>query len=132
MCDINKLTANEVVSMYIRIRDAKKAKEAEMKATLKPYDEALSRLEGRALAILADQGAESLKTPAGTVYQTQKVSIRASDREAFMDYVKENQAFELLDVRPNKTAVEEYAVEHSDLPPGISKDAIMAANFRRA
>lgn len=132
MCDINKLTADQVVGIYIKTRDAKKALEAEQKLALKPYEDALAKLESRALAILSEQGADSLKTKYGTCYQAVRRSVRTSDKEAFMDYVKDHEAFDLLDVRPNKTAVEDFVNEHGDLPPGISSETMLAVNFRRA
>lgn len=132
MCEINNMGADQVVSTYIKMRDAKKALEAEQKLALKPYEEGLAKLEARALAILSEQGADSLKTKFGTCYSTTRRSVRASDKEAFMDYVKSHDAFDLLDIRPNKTAVEDFVGEHGDLPPGVSSETMLAVNFRRA
>lgn len=132
MCDISKLSPAQIVDSYIKIRDKKKALEAEQKEALKPYNDALEQLEARALEILNQSGVESMKTSAGTVYLSTRTSATIADRSAFMQYIEANGAFELLDVRANKTAVEEYLAEHQDLPPGVSVKAVSAANFRRS
>lgn len=132
MCDLTKLSTDQLIGAYIKTRDAKKALEAEQKEALRPYNEALEKLESRMLAVLQEQGVESMRSKYGTCYQTTRRSVRTADREAFMDYVKANQAFDLLDVRPNKTAVEEFVADHGDLPPGISSETMMAVGFRRA
>lgn len=132
MCDINKLTTAQIVDSYIKLRDQKKVIEARQKEELKPYNDALAMLEARALELLNSNGVESMKTPAGTVYASTRTSATVADRSAFMDYIEENHAFELLDVRANKTAVEEYLAEHHDLPPGVATKSVVTANFRRA
>jgi hypothetical protein len=49
-----------------------------------------------------------------------------------MDYVTNNGAFDLLDVRANKTAVEGFLDEHQDLPPGVNVRREIAVGFRRS
>lgn len=121
-----------VVKAYVTIRDKVAEIKSAHKAQLKPYEEALNKLEFQMLGILNNAGVDSMKTPDGTAYRTEKTSVTIADKSAFMDYVKNSESFELLDVRANKTAVEDFMAEHQDLPPGVNIRREAAVNFRRA
>ncbi len=127
MADIESL-----VRAYITLRDQKAALKAAQAEAMKPYDEALAKLESQALTILNQSGVESMKTASGTVYSTTSTSATVSDKSTFMDYVIENSAFELLDVRANKTAVQDFLSLNSDTPPGVTVRREIKVGFRRA
>ena len=116
---------DDIVAAYVRLRDQKAELKAQQAEALKPYDEALAKLE-------AEAGVESMKTSAGTVYQSVAMSATVQDKSAFMDYIKEHQAFDLLDVRANKTAVQDFVTENQDTPPGVVIRREMKVGFRRA
>lgn len=123
---------DDIVAAYVRLRDQKAELKAQQAEALKPYDEALAKLEAEALRILSDTGVESMKTSVGTVYQSVAMSATVQDKSAFMDYIKEHQAFDLLDVRANKTAVQDFVTENQDTPPGVVIRREMKVGFRRA
>ena len=123
---------DDIVAAYVRLRDQKAELKAQQAEALKPYDEALAKLEAEALRILSDTGVESMKTSAGTVYQSVAMSVTVQDKSAFMDYIKVHQAFDLLDVRANKTAVQDFVTENQDTPPGVVIRREMKVGFRRA
>lgn len=125
------MKADSIIAAYIKVRDQVAKLEAQHKAAVAPYKEALAKLETAALELMAAAGVDSMKTAAGTAYQTVRTSVTVADRSAFMDYVKSTQAFDLLDVRPNKTAVEAFLQEHQDVPPGVNVRRAVACNFRR-
>ena len=121
-----------IVAAYIQVRDQKAELKAKQAEEMKRFDEALDKLEGMALAALQQAGAESLRTSAGTVYQSTRTSATVADKSAFMDYVKYNGAYALLDVRANKTAVEDFLSQHQDTPPGVVIRREVTVGFRRA
>lgn len=121
-----------IVAAYIQVRDQKAELKAKQAEEIKRFDEALDKLEGMALAALQQAGAESLRTSAGTVYQSTRTSATVADKSAFMDYVKDNGAYDLLDVRANKTAVEDFLSQHQDTPPGVVIRREVTVGFRRA
>lgn len=124
--------ADKLVGAYIQLRDKTASMEAEFKEQMKPYKQALAQLEEQMLAMLEESGVESIKTAFGTAYKSEKASVTVADRQAFMDYVKANGAFDLLDVRPNKSGVEVFMQEHQDVPPGVNYRRVISCNFRRA
>lgn len=123
---------DDIVAAYVRLRDQKAELKAQQAEAMKPYDEALAKLEAEALQILSDTGVESMKTSAGTVYKSVATSATVQDKSAFMDYIREHQAFDLLDVRVNKTAVQDFVTENQDTPPGVVIRREMKVGFRRA
>lgn len=123
---------DDIVAAYVRLRDQKAELKAQQAEAMKPYDEALAKLEAEALQILSDTGVESMKTSAGTVYKSVATSATVQDKSAFMDYIREHQAFDLLDVRANKTAVQDFVTENQDTPPGVVIRREMKVGFRRA
>ena len=128
----NAVKVDDVVRAYITIRDQIAQIKARQKAELQPYNEALEKLELQVLQMLTDAGVESMKTSAGTAYTSTRTSVTVADKSAFMDYVTSNNAFELLDIRANKTAVDGFLEENQDLPPGVNVRRELAVNFRRA
>lgn len=123
---------DDIVAAYVRLRDQKSELKAQQAEAMKPYDEALAKLEAEALQILSDTGVESMKTSAGTVYKSVATSATVQDKSAFMDYIREHLAFDLLDVRANKTAVQDFVTENQDTPPGVVIRREMKVGFRRA
>lgn len=122
---------DQLIGAYIKIRDTVAEKEAAHKEAMKPFKEALSQLEGQVLEMLDASGVDSIKTKLGTAYKSEKSSVTVADRSAFMDYIREHSAFDLLDVRPNKSAVEIFLQEHQDVPPGVNMRRVVSCNFRR-
>lgn len=126
------MTSEQIVKAYVTLRDKKAELKAEHAKQLAPYDEALEKLEAQMMQVLDASGAESIRTPAGTAYKSSRTSVTVADKSAFMDYIQQNMAFELLDVKANKTAVEGFLSEHEDLPPGVNMRREAVVGFRRA
>jgi len=108
------------VAQFIMMRDKLEAIEEEYKAKRKPYQDAKDKVEGDLLEIMAEAGLKSVKTVEGTA--TIKVTPYAScsDPDLFIEYVRENDAYELMDRRANATACLGFAEEHDgQLPPGV-------------
>ena len=127
-----QVNIEDLVKAYITLRDQKAALKAAQAEALKPYDEALAKLEAQALTALNQSGVESMKTAAGTVYSTTATSATVADKSAFMEYITNNGAFDLLDVRANKTAVQDYLAANNDVPPGVTVRREIKVGFRRA
>lgn len=126
------MNVEAIVGAYIKVRDEVAQIKASHKAQLEPYVQALDKLEAQMLQVLSDAGVESMKTSVGTAYRSERTSVTVADKSAFMDYIESNKAFDLLDVRANKTAVEGFMAENQDVPPGVNIRREVAVNFRRA
>lgn len=120
------------VDQYVKLRDLIKEKDDAHKAAMKPYREALEKLNNLMLAELNNIGGDSIKTGAGTVYKTERKSASLEDGEAFMEYIIQNEAWELIDRKANVTAVEDFAKSNGTLPPGVKFTVMQTVGVRRS
>ena len=114
------LAVDELVKFYVALRDRRSVR-------TKAYDLAdaedkakLEKLEGRLLSLFAASGVESTRTQFGTAYKTKVAYASLGDKDAFMQHVREHQAFDLLDIRVSKTNVQQHLAEGEELPPGVN------------
>lgn len=127
------MAAIEQAIQYLRqCKEEKAAKEAAHKEAMAPLNAKIEKLESAILNKMQLDGVQSYKTSAGTAFKSSRVVISCPDKSAFMDFVKETGMFELLEVRPLKSAVEEYKTGRDALPPGIDYSEEVRLNFRKA
>ena len=123
---------SEAVSLYIQMRDKKARMKADFEASIAPLNETMEKLEAKLLDFFNKTGMDSVKTENGTAYTTTRTTASVADRDAFMEYVKANEEWSLLEVRASKTAVEQFKAVHDDIPPGVSIREERVVNIRRS
>mgnify|MGYP000993836038 CR=1 FL=1 len=123
---------DQILERYVALRDRKKELKDDYDNKVEAVDQALEKLENFLLKTMADQGVDSVKTAHGTAYISLKTSATVADRDAFMDYIRTNDEWAMLDVKVNKTAVKEYRDAQDSLPPGVNWSETRAVNVRRA
>jgi hypothetical protein len=104
--------------------------EAEHRERLKKPLRLKELLTEELLNRLAETGQEMARTKYGTVSAAVRDTASCSDPNLFIDYVREHDAYELLDRRPNVTACREYNNEHGMLPPGVKLNSIRYISMR--
>lgn len=111
---------NDVVGLYIKLRDHKAGITAEAEARANAITEQMMKLEAW-LKQQADQlGTTQFKTPNGIAFFKTNDYTTVADWDAVLDFVKATGAYDLLEKRVAKTAVRSYLDEHKQLPPGIN------------
>ena len=125
-------TPLELITEFIRLRDQLSEKKAEFKQVEDQIKTRQAQIQGELSQVMSQLGVDSLKTPSGTAYLTEKVSVLTSDKEKFLEYVQKNEAWELLDIRGSKTAIQEFTLENNDVPPGIELSRFQDVGIRRA
>jgi len=121
-----------MIERYIAARDMKTKLDNAHKAKLEPLVAAMEKTESAILEFLDKNHMDSAKCEAGTAYRASKTSATVHDFDAFMDFVRENDAWHFLEKRVAKTQVDEYVAIHKDLPPGINYTRMASLNIRRA
>lgn len=121
-----------LIAKYTQLREKKAKMDEEHKQRLAPINNALETLEAYILKDFQEKGIESARTEAGTAYISQKSSTSVADKEAFLNFVKQSEAWHLLDVRALKTAVEEYIAVNQTLPAGVNISRVIGINVRKA
>ncbi len=113
-------TVNELVAQYITIRDRKDALRKKYQEKNGKLNEALNLIENILIQNLDASGAESVRTTSGTCFISKRSSATVADRDAFFDFVRDHEAWDMLESRCSKNAVEQYAEESGQLPPGVN------------
>ena len=121
-----------IIDKYIQLRDRKAVLKAAFDASVEDITTAMTRCEIVILEELNTQKVESVRTAHGTAYKSVSTSVTTADGEMFMKFCVDNDRLDLLEKRPNKTAVEEYKAANDDLPPGINYRQAVSLNVRRA
>lgn len=127
--------ANEVeqlVEHYITLRDKKAEIANAAKAKLARVDALLDKIEGALLLTFQQSGAESVRTKSGTAYKSTKASATVADWDAVLNYIRDNELWQMLERRVSKDAVIQFREQHNDLPPGVNWREEVTINVRRA
>lgn len=123
---------SEAAALYIQLREKKSALKAKYDEEKGPIEAKMEKLEALMLGVFDKNGIESVKTPAGTPYITTRTSVTTADKDVFMTHVRSNLAWDLLEVRPSKSAVDTYMQEHGDAPPGVNVRTERVINVRKS
>jgi hypothetical protein len=124
---------SEAVTLYIQLRDKKAQMKSEFEASVAPITEKMDKLEAKLLDVFNKTGMDSVKTEFGTAYTAVRTTASVADREAFMEFVKANEEWSLIEVRAAKTAIEQFRDNNdNELPPGINIRSERVVNIRRS
>jgi hypothetical protein len=132
MCKVTELRDDELVKLYIGLRDRRAKRKAAYENDDAPDAKKMETIEGILLHRLQTSGAESVRTNFGTAYKTTKSYASIADWDAFIQFVQQHDAWEMLTRGANKTAVEQYRAANEDVPPGVNLRTEVVVNFRRA
>jgi phage host-nuclease inhibitor protein Gam len=124
---------SEAVTLYIQLRDKKAQMKSDFDASVAPINDKMEKLEAKLLDVFNKTGMDSVRTEFGTAYTAVRTTASVADREAFMDFVKANEEWSLLEVRASKTAIEQFRDSNdNELPPGINIRSERVVNIRRS
>jgi len=132
MADVEQLTTDQLIERYVTIRDGKAELEAAHKQKTARFNRAMEKIENLLMARLDAEGEESKRTPHGTCYKAVHTRAKVSDRDAFLHFVTEHDAWDFVESRVNGKAVEKYVEEHGDVPPGVKTTRYVKVGVRRA
>ena len=127
-----RMSADDMIDKYLRLRDkVKLIKERQVKE-LAPYNECMNTLEGWMLEALNNAGLQSMKSPHGTAYKSVRTSAKVTDWLATLSFIKEKEAWDLLEARVSKLAAQAI-IDETHLPiPGVDTSSEIVVNVRRA
>lgn len=127
-----RMSADDMITKYIRLRDKVKEIKARHTDELKPYGEAMGMLEGWMLESMNTAGLKSMKSPHGTAYKSLQTSAKVVDWTATLSYIRENEAWDLLEARVSKTAAQTVIEETKQPIPGVETSSEIRVNVRKA
>lgn len=129
--DLTKTPA-ELVDRYLHLRNKKKAAEAALEIWYQQnFTNEMDRLEAQLMEILLKTGMESMSGKSGTVYKHRAVSVTTADMREFRRHVIGAEAWDLVDWRPNKTAINDLVEKGEQLPPGVNRTETNVVTVRK-
>jgi len=126
-----RLTADAMIERYVKLRDKKKEIEARHKDELAPFNDALKRLEGFMLEALNQSGLDSMKSAHGTAFKSTRTSATVKDWPLTLAFIREHQAWDLLEARVAKTVAYQIMADTKAPIPGVETSAELTVNVRR-
>jgi len=125
-------SANKLSEIYLKIRDARAELKTQYEEDDKKLEEQMDVIEARLLEICKDTGAESIKTPSGTVMRRVATRYWTNDWDSMYNFVKDNDAYGLLERRLHQTNMKQYLAENPDkFPPNMLLDSQYKITIRR-
>jgi hypothetical protein len=125
------LTVDRVIAGYMRLRAQKEAAEAELKASLATINERMQKMEAWLMQQADAQGVTSFKTPHGTAFLSTTDFANVADWDAVLKFIRENDAFDMLERRVSKSAVRAHIDETKQVPPGVNYGTRISVNVRK-
>ena len=128
----DKYTADVLVEVALKIRDARDKIRKEADTKIAKFDEQFEIVNQRLQEILKNAGATSLKTPHGTVYSQVKNRYSTTNWDAMYNFIQEHQVYELLERRLHQGNMKLYLEENPDvMPAGLNVDSKYTVVIRR-
>lgn len=126
------LKPSQMVALYVKCRDELKVRNDAHKQSVQKIVDVMTKLEGLMLEHLNQTGADSLASPAGTVYKRTETSCTVEDKTAFEEWARDQDSWDALDVKANKTAVKALIDAGKPLPPGVKVTQVALVGVRRS
>jgi len=131
--DVSDYPADKLAEVYIKIRDKRDELKANFEAQYKELDEQLNMLSSEMLELCKENGANSIKTPVGTIMRRVDTWFWTSDWDSFYDFVQEHNAFGLFEKRISQSNMKQFLDDNPDvLPKGLMSDSKYKIIVRRS
>jgi hypothetical protein len=126
-----ELQVDQVIAAYLKLRDKKDSMEAAVKEQVKEVKAKMEKLEAWLREQADAQGVTSFKTKAGTAFITTTDFANVADWDAVLEFIKNNDAYDMLEKRVSKNAVRGYIEQRKEVPAGINYGTRLDVNVRR-
>jgi hypothetical protein len=114
-----EVNTEKLAKIYVKIRDKRRELEKQVAELKEQQDTVGSQL----LEICKAEGAQTIRTQFGTVSRRITKNYWTSDWDSFFKFLKDNDAFSLMQQRINSTNMAQFLEENPDLhPPGLNAD----------
>jgi hypothetical protein len=122
---------DDVVATYMKLRSQKEAMEAEVKDRVSTIKAKMEKLEAWIKEQADIQGVTSFKTKHGTAFLTTTDYANVGDWDAVLDFIRTQEAFDMLEKRISKIAVRGYIEANKAVPPGVNYGTKLEVNIRK-
>jgi hypothetical protein len=125
------VNVDDVVATYMKLRLQKESIEAEVKDRVSVLKAKMEKLEAWIKEQADVQGVTSFKTKHGTAFLTTTDYANVADWDAILDFIRAQEAFDMLEKRISKLAVRGYIEANKAVPPGVNYGTKLEINIRK-
>jgi predicted RNA-binding protein len=127
------VSADGLVKAYVNIRSKREELSKEYDSKDSELASQLNLIKEELLKLCASIDADSIKTGSGTITRTVKTKYMTTDWEAVYEFIKENDAVEILEKRIHQGNLRSLIEENPDLlPKGMNCLREYAITVRRS
>ena len=125
------VTIDAVIKKYMKLRAQKEAVEAEIKERVDKIKADMAKLEAFLQAKMDADGLTSFKSEHGTAFLTTTDFANVDNWDAVLQFIREEEAYDMLERRVSKAAVRGYIEANKEVPPGIKYGTKLGVNIRK-
>jgi len=132
MAKANDMDDATLVKLFIALRDRRARRKADYQLDDVGDREKQEKIEVEFLKRFNKRGIDNVSARGiGTAYRSVRASAKVADWDSLLEFIKKESAWEMLERRVSKVAVEQFKAETDDLPPGVDWGETQVINFRR-
>jgi replicative superfamily II helicase len=129
---MSEVTADKLISAYIKLRTARQQLAQQFETADAELKEKQTKVSNMLLDICKEMGADSIKTTYGTASRKLSTRYRTTDWDSMYKFIKEHDAFHLLEQRIHQTNMKAMLEETPELVPmGLSSDSEYVISVRK-
>ena len=121
----------DVIRTYMKLRAQKTKLESSVKDDLAKLKTKMDKLEAYLKVKMDEQGLTSFKSDFGTAFLTTTDYANVENWDKTLQFIRDNEAFDMLERRVSKVAVRGYIEENKSVPPGVSYGTKLEVNIRK-
>ena len=121
----------QLVEMYVKLRDAKEAIQQQHKDELKDTNDAMDQIAKILDKRLSESGTKTFSTEHGSATRVITTNAVCNDWDAFHKWVAEHGRQDMYYRKLNYTPFKEMLADEQPLPPGIRMESTSRLNVRR-
>src|ERR1051326_2204666 len=130
--DDDTLDTEAAVQTYLMLREARERGKDRHEYRDKILREHQHRIENALGAFMQRNTSSGLNTKYGTVFSTHQSTARVADKNAFLLYLQESDAWHMATIGANKKEVADHLEKNEgQLPPGVDWSSRVVVQIRR-
>ena len=131
--EVSSVDMDKLAAVYIKIRDKRSMAKKEFDERDKGLEEQMQIVADEMLEACKRIGADSIKTPHGTIMRSVKSRYWTNDWDSMYTFIEEQGAFALLEKRLHQTNMKDFLAENPDLyPVGLNVENSYTVVVRRS
>ena len=113
----DQVQADKLAEVYIKMRDKRKELSAAFEEQDHRIEEQMDMVAEELLRLCKAIGADSIKTPAGTVFRSVRTRYETTDWESMYNFILEHDIPQVLERRISTTNMKQFLDENPTLMP---------------